>query len=681
MATSRFETVFVPTDVKALTSSLEEVGTAGASSAVKIKTAFGAVESGAAAATGALKGLAAGLIGAFGGITLGRVLTDAIGNAQRFGAEVDQLRDVLGGSAGEAAALNTALKIVGTTAEQYTSTVSQMIANVQRNEEGFRALGLSLRDANGDFVDGQEAVKRATDWLGQYREGVDRTAAAQALAGEGGKRFFDIVDAGGEVMEYARDRAAAWGLAVDASGKLLEDNRIAVGKWRIEVELMSVALGQKLIPVINDLLAFKEPLQLFADQVARSFHTLALLMQGEVTAALKNVANQYASLLNLKEPFTTTPSFRAAQEVGLAPGDLGTVQPPPVSGIAFPGLPKPPKSSSGRRSGGGSGSGPKIDLGTGISAAPPGSFRAAQDLGVPEGIDLGKQLQQQYDAAQKAEDFLDDLRQQQLRAIGDIDGAELISYQKRLRQIEALQLTDEQATEARSLAAQELARNIEAAADKSSAAWDAAASTIGRVFSDLFSALITGTELTAEKILQTVQRTLLSQAFQQLFSYVGGQLGGSPGNPGLLAQLGSFLGFSGGGSGPPSVSAGGTASTSSSSSIVPVSFFHSGGIVGEAAPSRRLPASLFAGAPRLHAGGTLAPGEVPAVLQRGETVLPRGGARMQVTINNYGGAAVNARQTDGGLVVDIDAAVAGVLARPDSLSRRVQRRGGYIVRG
>ncbi len=51
-------------------------------------------------------------------------------------------------------------------------------------------------------------------------------------------------------------------------------------------------------------------------------------------------------------------------------------------------------------------------------------------------------------------------------------------------------------------------------------------------------------------------------------------------------------------------------------------FFHEGGMVGyTAAPGQMMPAAVWAGAPRLHNG--LAPDEFPAILQRGETVIPR----------------------------------------------------------
>lgn len=50
---------------------------------------------------------------------------------------------------------------------------------------------------------------------------------------------------------------------------------------------------------------------------------------------------------------------------------------------------------------------------------------------------------------------------------------------------------------------------------------------------------------------------------------------------------------------------------------------HSGGVIGsDALASRAAPASLFINAPRFHTG--LMPGEFPAILEKGETVLPKG---------------------------------------------------------
>lgn len=57
-----------------------------------------------------------------------------------------------------------------------------------------------------------------------------------------------------------------------------------------------------------------------------------------------------------------------------------------------------------------------------------------------------------------------------------------------------------------------------------------------------------------------------------------------------------------------------------------VGLFHKGGVVGSGCGSTTVNPGVFAGAPRYHSGGIagLKPDEVPAILQKGEVVLPKG---------------------------------------------------------
>jgi len=88
----------------------------------------------------------------------------------------------------------------------------------------------------------------------------------------------------------------------------------------------------------------------------------------------------------------------------------------------------------------------------------------------------------------------------------------------------------------------------------------------------------------------------------------------------------------------------------------PVPVGHAGGVIGEAAfPTRMMPAWAFEQAPRLHAG--LMADEFPAILQKGEMVIAKGGAPIGITINNYSGTNLAVRgqpRFDGEqLIVDI----------------------------
>ena len=94
---------------------------------------------------------------------------------------------------------------------------------------------------------------------------------------------------------------------------------------------------------------------------------------------------------------------------------------------------------------------------------------------------------------------------------------------------------------------------------------------------------------------------------------------------------------------------------------------HAGGMVGGAAPARRVPAMAFAGAPRMHSGGWagLRPDEVPAILQKGERVLNRREAQgygqssaPNITINIQTRDATSFRQSRTQVSADIARAVA-----------------------
>ncbi len=142
------------------------------------------------------------------------------------------------------------------------------------------------------------------------------------------------------------------------------------------------------------------------------------------------------------------------------------------------------------------------------------------------------------------------------------------------------------------------------------------ANIMAQNFSDAFADMITGTQ-TVEKAFTAMVNSIISSMIrmstQKGFEQIFGML--MTGLPGL---------FGGGAANLPINKPG------YFSSVQP---FHSGGIAGTSGgPSRSIPAAAFSFAPRLHNG--LMPDEFPAVLQKGERVIPRGGgAGNNITIN------------------------------------------------
>lgn len=157
----------------------------------------------------------------------------------------------------------------------------------------------------------------------------------------------------------------------------------------------------------------------------------------------------------------------------------------------------------------------------------------------------------------------------------------------------------------------------------------------------------------------------LMRSLQAASSMFGG-LGGS----GPLSLLGS--GLSGG------VSAGTLGGTGG----VLGGLYHSGGLVGSHSVTRSVDPALFHGAPRYHTGGIagLMPDEVPAILQRGERVLPRGhsaGGNVSIMINGAPGTPKVTQQDrpngDRDIMIDFANAVKDVMVEDAATDGRASR--------
>jgi len=105
---------------------------------------------------------------------------------------------------------------------------------------------------------------------------------------------------------------------------------------------------------------------------------------------------------------------------------------------------------------------------------------------------------------------------------------------------------------------------------------------------------------------------------------------------------------------------------------------HTGGVVGQTSwPGKHAPASIFNYAPRLHGG--LDADEFPAILQRGERVIPKGGGGLTVNhtvVDNVGVKITNTeKKTSQGvdIMTTIDQMQAGNIAKRGSYSNRALR--------
>ena len=143
-------------------------------------------------------------------------------------------------------------------------------------------------------------------------------------------------------------------------------------------------------------------------------------------------------------------------------------------------------------------------------------------------------------------------------------------------------------------------------AEQQTAQVDDVARQLGLTFESAFEgAIVRGRSVSdvlkgiEQDLLRLGTRKLVTEPLLALFNSALGGITGGGGIGGIFSGIGSFL----------------------------AGLFHEGGTVGASAvPHRRVPALAFAGAPRLHQGW-FRPDEYPAILQRGEVVVPKRDAR------------------------------------------------------
>ncbi len=168
-------------------------------------------------------------------------------------------------------------------------------------------------------------------------------------------------------------------------------------------------------------------------------------------------------------------------------------------------------------------------------------------------------------------------------------------------------------------------------------------SSAARKVEDTLTDMVTSGQFSMNKmsdLMKSIEQDVLRSMIRQnitgpiagaLSGMMGGGTGGAAASPGggMFGSL--FSGLSGMFSGGGEEEGGGMLSSLGS---LFAGFLHEGGTVGGTlTPSRLMPAHIFAGSPRFHDG--LMPDEFPAILQKGETVLPKNSKNsgMNVTMN------------------------------------------------
>lgn len=194
-------------EAKNTTSAFDKIGEASkkvADGAQKIADKTKAVSAAGAAVAASLIGMGMGAISA---------ADDLATLSARTGISTDTLQK-----------FKFAEDMVDVSTEELAGAFQKMKINMEKNPEAFDALGVAVKDADGNFRDLESVFYDSVAALSQIEDGTQRDLTAMDLFGKGADTLATIIDDGGEGLKAYGEKAEEMGLILseDTIGKLTE---------------------------------------------------------------------------------------------------------------------------------------------------------------------------------------------------------------------------------------------------------------------------------------------------------------------------------------------------------------------------------------------------------------------------------------------------------------------------
>ena len=207
---------------------------------------------GAAAAAGAALA-AVGVAAAYSfvnGIKGALEMADALNKlSQRSGIAVEALSQ-----------LQFAAKLSDVSAESLTTALRKLNANIAEGVAGnpekvavFKALGVNLKDAQGNAISADKALVQIANTFERARDGAGKTALAVAALGKAGDELIPLLNGGGDALEDMMKKADALGLTISADfARRAEEFNDNLTILQTSSQKLAISWGETLVPFLND---------------------------------------------------------------------------------------------------------------------------------------------------------------------------------------------------------------------------------------------------------------------------------------------------------------------------------------------------------------------------------------------------------------------------------------------
>lgn len=182
----------------------------------------------------------------------GALFKGAIDETLQWTNEVGTLARTLGITTREASGLAVALDDLGVSSDTYLNASRMMVRQINSGGEGFKKLGIDVKDAHGNLKPTPQLMTEVMDKLKGMRQGVDQQAAGMAIFGRGWGEAQQLLRMTSERMEEAKKRAEELHLVVGPEGVAqARAYKEAMNDLHDIQQSLSYQVGSTLLPILT----------------------------------------------------------------------------------------------------------------------------------------------------------------------------------------------------------------------------------------------------------------------------------------------------------------------------------------------------------------------------------------------------------------------------------------------
>ena len=168
------------------------------------------------------------------------IIVGAIKKAVDYAGELSDLSESIGMNVESFQAFAAATAQSGVSTEDFRNGMVKLAQAVADNDPAFAAMGISLRDANGNLKSTEEVLLAVSDKFRRYQDGIGETALATDIFGKSGAKLIPVLNQGGSKLQEFAESAKDAGLVLSEDAvKAVDDLGDRLGALKTQVLVLA----------------------------------------------------------------------------------------------------------------------------------------------------------------------------------------------------------------------------------------------------------------------------------------------------------------------------------------------------------------------------------------------------------------------------------------------------------